>query len=742
MVTEKSPSSRLSVLLFGLVFLASSLQSASSLKFDASAAGRSARPLQPGAAGPLPLMFERNEGQTDPRVSYIAHHGGSTVLLTPAGAIIRLRRSGWHGSVQRTNEISDPLDTDESVISMELAGIDPAAGLVPSRPLPTRVNYFIGNNRSRWMTNVAAYARVEQSNALPGIDLVYHGEDGRFEYDFVVRPGADPAQITLSFKGDSGLDVDPGGGLMIATKTGSLVQPRPLIYQETGSGRRLVGGRFHLLADRTVGFQVDAYDRQSPLVIDPVVTYSTYLGTTGGEFANGIALGDDGSAYVAGFTDSADFPVPGGAQTGFGGGAGDAFVAKLNPGGSSLAYATYLGGSGLDRCTGIAIDQFGNAYVTGFTSSTNFPTVNPAQARNRGGNSDAFVAKLNPAGSALVYSTYLGGAGADSATRIAVDTQGSAFVTGSTNSVNFPAVNAFQPKIAGGSSDAFLVKLNQDGSTMMFSTYLGGDAGETGNDVAVDALGNAVVVGSTASENFPTVNALQPMKKPGTCGVKPNTGPCFDAFVVKFSASGSGVIFSTYLGGTLDDRGSGIAIDKERNVYLTGTTLSEDFPLARALQPDFAGAGTNTGDAWVAKLNSSGSALIYSTFLGGSSGDAGSGIAVDGAGNAFVSGDTASVDFPVFRPVQRRMAGSSGGNDFGDAFVAKLNPLGSSLIFSTYLGGSGTEHCDSIRIDSLGNAYIDGVTFSTNFPVANALQPTFGGIRGSAGDAFIAKITE
>lgn len=394
----------------------------------------------------------------------------------------------------------------------------------------------------------------------------------------------------------------------------------------------------------------------------------------------------------------------------------EVFVAKLNSTGSALVYSTYLGGSGGDIGYGVAVDSSGNAYVTGSTSSTNFPTVTPLQPAFGGGGTDAFLAKLDPTGSVLVYSTYLGGSLSDTGQGIAVDSAGNAYVTGQTSSTNFPTRNALQPA-SGGGGDAFLAKVNPTGSALVYSTYLGGSASDDGYGIAVDSAGNAYIIGTTFSTNFPTENSLQSTNMGGT-----------DAFVAKLNPAGSALVYSTYLGGSGSEVGIAIAADNSGNAYVTGYTSSTNFPVVNSLQAVNAGGN----DAFVAKIDPTGSALVYSTYLGGNYGDTGQGIAVDSAGNAYVTGITFSTNFPTVNPLQARYAG--GGND---AFVAQFNPAGSALVYSTYLGGSGIDFAHAITVDSAGNAYVAGGTGSTDFPTVNPLQPANAG----SYDAFLVKIS-
>jgi hypothetical protein len=422
-----------------------------------------------------------------------------------------------------------------------------------------------------------------------------------------------------------------------------------------------------------------------------------------------------GNAYVTGFTDSANFPTSSASQPSLGGGQQDAFVAKLNPSGTALVYSTYLGGSGQDNGTGIAVDSDGNAYVTGYTGSTNFPVRDALQA-TKSGLFNAFVVKLDPTG-ALLYSTYLGGSVSDYGSSIAVDSAGNAYVAGVATSPNFPRANAMQADLVG-PSDAYVAKLNPSGTRLIYSTYLGGPGIDGAMSIAVDSEGSAYLTGVTST--FPTTaGALQPA----------HAGGMFDAFVAKLNPSGTALVYSTHLGGSGVDRGFRIAVDNAGNAYVTGDTDSPDFPTVNALQPAIGGSS----DAFVAKVNPSGTALVYSTYLGGSGIDGGTAIAVDGAGSAYVTGFTGSTNFPTASPLQQANAGGT-----WDAFVAKVNPSGSALEYSTYLGGSGTDSGFGIAVDSGGNAYVMGVTDSTNFPTVGPLQATNG---GGTSELFIAKIS-
>ena len=660
------------------------------------------------AYGQLPLSFEANQGQTDAHVNFLSRGAGYALFLTPDEAALRLQQPVASGTAAAQA-------APEAVLRMQLVGANATPRVVGRDQLPGTSNYFIGNDPSRWHTDIPNYAQVEEQGVYPGVDLVYYGNQRQLEYDFTVAPGADPGVIRLAISGAESMTLDAQGNLVLHTAGGDVVEQAPVLYQEADGGRQAVSGHFVLEGDGQVGFAVGAYNPSKPLIIDPVLSYSTYLGGSGNDavVGSGIAVDSAGNAYVTGDTVSTNFPTANPLQPATGGG-DDAFVAKLNASGTALVYSTYLGGSGDDAGSDIAVDSAGNAYVTGYTRSTNFPTANPLQP-TFGGDRDAFVAKLNASGTALVYSTYLGGIASDVGSGIAVDSAGNAYVTGDTVSTNFPTANPLQPASGGGLTDAFVAKLNATGTALVYSTYLGGSASDAGLDIAVDSAGNAYVTGNTSSTNFPTANPLQPASGGGT-----------DAFVAKLNAAGTALVYSTYLGGSASDAGLDIAVDSAGNAYVTGDTSSTNFPTANPLQPA-SGGGT---DAFVAKLNAAGTALVYSTYLGGSGNDVGSGIAVDSAGNAYVTGNTVSTNFPTANPLQPASGGGT------DAFVAKLNAAGTALVYSTYFGGSASDAGRDIAVDSAGNAYVTGNTSSTNFPTANPLQPVTGG----GTDAFVAKI--
>jgi hypothetical protein len=556
------------------------------------------------------------------------------------------------------------------------------------------------------------------------------------------------------------MEIDGQGDLVLRASGGEVRLRKPVVYQPMADSgprtlanpkseiqnRQFLSARYALVAKNQVAFEVASYDRSLPLIIDPTLSYSTYLGGSSFDYASGIGVDSAGNAYVAGYTDSLDFPLTSPARAAGGGGTCgtypdthpcfDAFVAKLNATGTALVYSTYFGGSGDDYSSDIAVDSYGNAYVTGYTNSTDLPTANPVQAAHGGGVCgaspcfDAFAAKLDAAGTALVYSTYLGGSADDYGQGIAVDGEGDAIVNGFTASTDFPTAKALKAAHGGGTYDAFVTKLGPTGSTLAYSTYLGGSGDDFGTRVAADSAGHVYVTGYTNSADFPVASPWRAANAGGTCGAPPNITACFDAYAAKLNVDGSALVYSTYLGGSGGDYGYGIAVDASGNAYVTGSTTSTDFPVTPgAFQ--LAGGGTSV-HAYVVKLASTGTAAVYATYFGGLGAEAGLDIAVDSAGNAHVVGYAYGNGLPLASPLQA----ASGG--YYDAFLAKLNSAGSALIFSTYLGGSGNEKAHGVAVDASGNAYLAGGTFSSDLPVtSSAFQTSFG---SGAFDTFVAKL--
>jgi len=669
------------------------------------------------AYGKLPLHFIKNNGQVSGKVLFYEKGSSHTTFFTKEGVYLSL--IGTEKKKTKEHDFSfgnrrQGKDLKSEFIKLIPLGANKDPEVIGGGLQDGKVNYFLGNDVRNWRTNIATYSTVLYREVYKGIDIKYYGNNRQLEYDIIVKPRANPDEIKLSYEGIEKLKVTGEGNLEICLKEGTIIQRKPHIYQEIEGKRVVVPGRFKVHdAPLSYSFEVASYNKAYPLIIDPVLIYSTYLGGSDWDSGLGIAVDSSGSAYVTGHSDATNFPTKSPIQ-GSNAGYDDVFVTKINASGSALVYSTYLGGSDEDEGWDIAVDTSGNAYVTGHTYSTNFPTKSPIQGSNAGG-SAAFVTKINASGSAIVYSTYLGGSDEDEGLDIAVDTSGNAYVTGQTYSTNFPTKSPIQGSNAGG-CDAFVTKINTSGSALIYSTYLGGSGHDFGYGISVDSSGNAYITGYTSSTNFPTKSPIQGSNAGG-----------YDAFVTKINTSGSALIYSTYLGGSGEERGFDIAVDSSGNTYITGYTFSTNFPTASPIQVSNAGGC----DAFVAKMNTSGSALIFSTFLGGTSADIGLDIVVDSSGNSYITGSTYSTNFPTASPIQGSNAG-----DY-DAFVTKINTSGSSLVFSTYLGGSDWDEGIGIAVDTSGNAYVTGSTASTDFPTKSPIQ---GSKAGEFDDAFVTKI--
>ena len=700
----------------------------------------SKRETQPGPAAvyeALPLNFELNEGQTNQRVKFLARSAGYVLFLTATEAVMALDNPAAHRKGKKEDlDLREEEKTrpPRSIVRMKLEGANRTPQIEGLEPLPSRSNYFAGADPSAWHANIPNYTRVRYAQVYPGIDMVYYGNGRRLEYDFIVAPGSDPELIDIEFGGIKAFEISGTGDVVLSTQQGNMLQSRPTAYQEIDGVKEEVPVDYVAKDTHRVGFQLGAYDQSRPLIIDPVLVYSTYLGGSGFDQGYAIAVDSLGNSYVTGQTAAIDFPTTSGAfQTEYGG--GDAFIAKLNPSGSALVYSTYLSGA---SGNGIAVDSAGNAYVTGDAGPLSFPTTAGAFQTAPVG-SDAFVTKLNPAGSGLVYSARFGGNLDDFSRGIALDVSGNAYITGWTvcrsTICTFPTVNAFQPNFAGGNNDAFVTKIDSSGSSLVYSTYLGGGkvingTEDWGEGIAVDSAGSAYVTGYTYSPDFPV-----------TAGALDTSRAGLDAFITKFTPDGAALVYSTFLGGAGREQGQGIAVDANGNAYVTGITESFDSPFTSAYEgfPVTSGAFQTKGsyDAFVSKINAKGSALVYSTYLGGSADvDRGWAIALDDAGNACITGDTASTNFPVVNSIQAAFGGAP-----SDAFVTKLNAAGSGLIYSTFLGGSLTDEGRGIACKG-SDVFVTGDTSSFNFPTSNALQVNNAGGLQHHDDAFVVRIGE
>ena len=542
----------------------------------------------------LPLAFEPNRGQTDRAVRFLARGSGQTLFLKDREAVLLVGR--------------------KAVVRFDWLGSRPAAKVSGEDPLRGVSNYFLGRDPARWRTNIPQFGGVRFSGIYPGIDLVYYGNRRQLEYDLVLSPSTDPRQVRLRIRGADRIRISPEGDLVLSVAGGEMIQKKPLVYQMDGQKRQQVDGYYVLSGTDEVAFAVASYDARRPLVIDPVLVYSTYLGGSGDDSATAIAVDGSGNAYVAGYTASSDFPTAGNpplqstlSTT------EDAFVAKLSADGSTLLYSTYLGGAkGVQAADAIAIDNNGGAYVAGYTTSSDFPVTQGAfqtAGPSNSGTIVGFVSKLSPSGSILSYSTFVGRTDTF-VNGIAVDGALCAYVVGETGDSSLPtSATAVKPKYYG-PEDAFVIKLNATGTGEIYGTFLGGSGGDRGFGIALDSSGDAYVAGSTNSLDFPVLNAIQATAPPSASGL--NSG-----FVAKLNGDASAFIFSTYLGGAAGTDAYAIAVDGNGNAYVTGddyppSSGTNPFPLKNALQPAL-GAG---GHAYLTKFDPSG-ALIYSTYLGG-----------------------------------------------------------------------------------------------------------------------------
>ena len=702
----------------------------------------------------LPLTFEENKGQAGTGSKFIARGNGYSLYLTPTEALLSLHKA--------TSKASDA----PSVLRMKLANANASSTIRGDEKSGGKTNYFIGNTIAA--TDISQYKKVHCDNVYAGIDMVYYGNQRQLEYDFVVAPGADPKAIRMAFTGSEKVEVNAVGELSIRIGQSEVKQHKPVIYQTVGGEKKIVVGTYEIVAsaatakDETiVGFNIADYDRTVPLVIDPVLVYATFYGDlpnynknsdhSGDDVGLAVAIDSAGAAYVVGKTNTFEFPLVNNIQFVSDFSHADfptafhstpetykGFITKFLPDGTDIVYSTYLCGSGNDECRGVVIDISGNAYICGATSSSNFP-IKKAQHAYSGG-VDGFLMKLTPTGTDIVFSTFLGGAGDDSANDLALDSAGNVIVVGTTSSANFVISHAVQPTFGGG-TDAFVASFSADGTVNAFSTYLGGTGNDTGNGVTVDSFGSIFVTGSTTSLNFPISHPYQV-----------NIGGGSDAFVTKLNSTGTLLVYSTYLGGSGDDVGYGIAVDSTGNVYVTGSTASTNFPtISPTILPvqSSNGGPSGTTDAFVSKFNIFGSSLIFSTYLGGSMNDVGKRIRVDSRNAIYVSGTTvltaggtaAQNNFPVAPKTNTLQPGHSG---LADGFLAKFNPTGTPLVYSTYIGSDThvfqTENglinanaptsvvVNGLAIDNDGNAFLTGSTdgsFYYTFGSYRRLPPNF-----------------
>jgi hypothetical protein len=716
-------------------------------------------PAPAESRGPVPsplrqaIAFESVTNQGKPHVSFIGR--ASSYRLSLTSTEVTFSSNNHHGNQRCIADSAFPegicssalsqmtpfVPSAPSPLSLRQLGINSGTNPEGRKPLRSYSNYLIGNDAKKWITHIPHYAEVWYTEIYQGIDLVYYGNDGQLEYDFVVAPHANPDQIRFAIStsdSHSHVRVNEVGDLVIPGDDGEILFHKPLLYQgklctrdkynlagDNGC-KALQGGSFRVQrtgrSTAIVSFRLPTYDHSKPLIIDPAVSFSTYLGGGFGDGADGMALDSAGNIYLYGDTNSPDFPTTSGSYQKNLSGDVDAFVTKLSPDGSQVLWSTYLGGTGAEFPTKIAVDAEGSVYVTGTTLSPDFPLVKAFQSQLQ--IQDAFVSKLSPDGSKLVYSTYFGGFSQEYATAIAVDEKGQAVITGTTASLDLPVANAWQPAHAptdNGPFDGFVTKFSADGTSLVFSTYLGGNTNDQPTGIALDSSDNVYVAGFTGA-GFPiTPNAFQK-----DC-VLPGVS-C--SFVSKFTASGQELAYSTFIN---DSQAYGLAVNAAGSAYVTGIA-GADFPVTPgAFQTVIGNPGIFDPDAFVTELDTTGSSLVYSTFLGGNNIDWGWAIALDSSNNAYVTGQTRSTDFPLQSPVQSDISGDP------LIFVSELNSTGSALPFSTYWGGSpgfGDQQGNAIAVDSLGDIIVAGFATVPDFPVVNPIQADLKG----PGDAVVLKI--
>jgi hypothetical protein len=640
--------------------------------------------LNPSAAPRMPFFFAANHGQTDARVRAVGDGPGLQVWFEDGGVL--LRQGG-------------------AVTHIDFEGADPHPAVSLTRPMGASVNYLRGSGPAAWRSGLPMFGEVRYKGLWPGVEAVFREEKAAVKIEYNVSPGSDVSRIRLRFDGE--IEITPEGALVVRSGSGEsrgeFREEKPILFEEKSGVRIPVAGRFVKAGPHVVGFET-AWDGESPLVIDPSIQFSGYFGGSAQDNITAVAVNSAFTVIAAGWSNSIDLPAANGVRRQNSGGV-DAFVAAFSPLTGELLYCTYLGGSGDDRAFGVAVDSQNNTYVTGWTSSYNFPLRGPLQVRLSGPR-DAFVTKLNAAGDALVYSTYLGGSRVDFANAIAVDASNQAVITGDTNSFNLSVTaGAFQRSFGGG-QDAFVARLTAAGNSLSFLTYFGGNNTEHAAAVQVDPAGPIVIGGSTLSVNLPLAQAYQAESAGGQ-----------DGFVAEFKSDGASLVYSTYLGGSsgspgLPEQVNGLVVGPSGNVVAAGITSSPNFPVTvRGFQTTYGGGQT---DGFLTKLHADTGELMVSTFFGGSSNDGINGLGEDVIGRLYFTGFTLSLDLPTSAAGQA----APGGGVFGsmEAFVGTMNSGMNKLTFSTYLGGAGSDSGNAIAVDNMTSIVVAGQTASPDFP--------------------------
>ncbi|MEP6794628.1 MAG: SBBP repeat-containing protein [Saprospiraceae bacterium] len=674
-------------------------------------------------------FFIENKGQWPNEVHFLTRIDGLDAWITTHGVVYDFyklkQRSHTDANLHDANHFTQNQKFEEKekdrfghVVNITLKNANASSTSKGIEKSTAYYNYFMRNDRDKWISEVALYQEALLRDVYDNIDERYYFESGNIRYDFIVKPNADPGQIQMAIEGSLQTFINEKGDLVFTTRFGEVKQAGLFTWQEKNGVKQKVVSRFEKDDHGIVSIQVGIYDRSKPLIIDPLV-YSTYIGGSSFDDANAIAVNESGNAYITGSTSSATYPTTAGAYDESYTGNSDVFVTKLNNSGSALVYSTFIGGSGYENAYALTIDGSGNAYITGTTASTDYPVTGGAYDLSINGLHDCFVTELNSNGSALIYSTFFGGSAYDEAYAIAKDANGNVYVTGETESTNYPTSGGALSTVKQGFWDSFVTTFNSSGSALIYSTYLGGTGEDFGFGIAVDVSNNAYVTGYTDSSDYPT-----------TAGVFDETfNQADDVFVTKLNSNGSALLYSTFLGGIGSDRCYSITTDANGNAYVTGRTNFSDYPVTAGAFDQTANGG---GDVFVTKLNSSASALIFSTFLGGNGNEFGYDIAIDGSENVYISGLTSSSNFPTTAG-----AYNTSNNGDNDIFVSRLNGSGSVLLYSSFIGGSLEEGGRSIAIDANGIAYITGFTESDDFPTtSNAYNQT----PNSSYDVFVLKI--
>lgn len=712
-------------------------------------AAASTSPAQTSLA--LPPWFESNLGQAAPQYHFVVHGRGMVQLLAPDGVAVWLAPAEGSGTVHPSRRVAGEFMAGSQTeagrwLRFRWLGANAAASSVAVDPLPGRVHYLLGPTPETWIRNVPLSGAVRFKAVYHGIDLEYRVSERMLEVVFMVAPGAHPEQIRLAVEGADRVHIDAHGDLVVQAGASELRQHRPRAFQTTETGWVEIACAYTPSGEHTIAFRLGSYDRERPLIIDPVFRHASYLGGAGQDVIWAVATDANGAGYLVGETTSATwFGRTAGFQTNYAGGTpvgGDAFVAKVTPDGTQLVYFTYLGGWSHDGALAVAVDPTGAVYLTGFTASSNFPTVQPFQANLAGRPDpalgapplDAFVVKLASSGDQLVYSTFFGGDGTDQGIGLAVDQTGQVAIVGLTESTNLPLAHPTQTAAAGG-QDAFVARFSPDGRSLVFSTYMGGSGLDYASGAALDPSGRLWVTGVTRSTNFWSKNPIQSrINDPRGLATNLNTLP--DAFICRFSSLSS-LEMASYLGGSLTDAAARIAIDRDGHAYVAGTTESGDFPVTTTNLVGAVWTNRASADLFVTKIaahNATG--WVYSVAFGGTDRDEAWDVAVDPGGTVHIIGFTSSTNFPVWDAPPGSRASLGGPRD---VVLAAIDSTGQALRYAFLYGGTGSDFGYALALDPAGHLWIGGRTLSTNLWTHGALQPAFA---GGPGDAFFARLLQ